>query len=66
MQRRRSTVDRRLIDISMTDRGNELVPLLPEALVEMMNRVFRDFTKEEIDQLNRFLRRIISAEYGPE
>ncbi len=61
VQRRRSTVDRRLIDISMTDRGNELVPRLPEAPVEMMNRVFRNFTEEEIDQLNRFLRRIISG-----
>lgn len=65
VQRRRSTVDRRLVDISLTDRGQELVPRLPEAPVEMMKRMFRDFSKEEIDQLNRFLRRIISAERNP-
>jgi len=66
IQRRRSTVDRRLVDISVTDRSQELVPRLPEAPVAMMKRMFRDFSKEEIDQLSRFLRRIISAERSPE
>lgn len=62
VERKRSTSDRRIVNLSLTRQGKELVPRLPEASVEMLNKLLKDFTKEEVGQLKTLLRRLIEAE----
>ncbi len=59
VKRTRSTSDRRRIDLSLTSIGAELSPRLPEASVDMMNELLKDFTEKEVGQFKLFLRRII-------
>ncbi len=59
--RRRSTGDRRVVLLSLTDAGLRLLPRLPAAPVNMLNDLLGDFTKKEVSQLKRFLARIIAA-----
>lgn len=62
VKRTRSTSDRRRIDLTLTDAGMELFPRLPEASVDMMNELLKDFTEKEVEQFKLFLRRIIGQE----
>ncbi|CAG0973048.1 Multiple antibiotic resistance protein MarR [Anaerolineae bacterium] len=59
VKRERSRTDKRLVHLSLTPEGMEVMPHLPEAAIEAMNEVLADFTMEEVEQLKDFLRRII-------
>lgn len=61
IERRRSTNDRRVVNLSLTDAGLKLLPRLPAAPVNMLNDLLKDFTKNDVSQLKRFLARIIAA-----
>ncbi|MBI5642934.1 MAG: MarR family transcriptional regulator [Deltaproteobacteria bacterium] len=61
IQRERSKADRRIVNLSLTGFGDELFPHLPEASVNMMNRLLKDFTATEVADLKLLLRRIIAA-----
>lgn len=60
VKRERSKTDKRLVHLSLTAEGLELLPHLPEISVNAMNEVLKDFTGEEVEQLKDFLRRIIN------
>lgn len=59
VKRERSRTDKRLVHLSLTAEGSELLPNLPEVSINAMNEVLKDFTMEEVGQLKEFLRRII-------
>lgn len=59
MKRERSTVDKRLVYLSLTPEGEDILPGLPEVAIDAMNEILKDFTREEVGQFKDFLRRII-------
>lgn len=59
--RRRSTDDRRVVNLSPTKAALGLLPRLPSASVNMLNDLLKGFTKKEVSQLKQFLARIIAA-----
>lgn len=61
VKRTRSTKDRRLVDLSLTEAGEELFPHLPEASINALNALLGGFTKDEVGELKALLRRLIEA-----
>ncbi|MBI5969944.1 MAG: MarR family transcriptional regulator [Deltaproteobacteria bacterium] len=59
--RRRSTSDRRVVNLSLTDAGIGLMPMLPAVPVNALNDLLKGFTKKEVSQFKQFLVRIIAA-----
>jgi DNA-binding MarR family transcriptional regulator len=59
VKRERSTVDKRLVNLSLTPEGEDILPGLPEVAIDAMNEILKDFTREEVGQFKDFLRRIV-------
>jgi MarR family transcriptional regulator, multiple antibiotic resistance protein MarR len=60
IRRCRSTEDRRVANIEFTAAGAELFPKLPSIAIRVLNRHLRGFTRDEVDQLKSFLRRMLA------
>lgn len=60
VQRSRSSTDRRVVEVSLTDKGRQLAERMKEVAVEMLNHHLREFTPEEVTQFKSFLRRMIA------
>ena len=58
IRRVRSSKDRRLIHLELTDAGRELHPLLPPVAVKVLNAHLKGFTREELDLFKGFLNRM--------
>ena len=60
IRRVRSTEDRRVVNLEFTDTGRLLVEKVLVIAVNVLNRYFRDFTAEEMQLLERLLKRVIA------
>jgi DNA-binding MarR family transcriptional regulator len=58
IRRTRSSTDRRLINLELTDAGRELYPLLPPVAVKVLNAHLQGFTRDELDCFKGFLSRM--------
>ena len=58
IRRMRSSRDRRIFCLELTDAGRELYPLLPPVAVKVLNAHLEGFTREEVDLLKGFLNRM--------
>lgn len=59
IERRRNPQDRRVIELSLTELGNETVEALIVIATDSLNTVMRDFTHEEVKVLKSLLRRML-------
>ena len=60
-KRRRSTVDRRVVDVELTPEGATAIAAVPDLLADVMNDHLAGFTTTEWQTLTGFLRRIHAA-----
>ena len=58
-KRLRSTDDRRVVNLALTDEGMKAADKVPVALAEVMNAHLAGFSKAEWQQLKGFLRRML-------
>lgn len=54
----RSSTDRRVIHLELTDAGRELYTLLPPVAIKVLNAHLKGFTRAELDQFKDFLGRM--------
>ncbi len=59
LERRRSTEDRREVELHLTDAGRETVESLIPLVVGKLNGALQDFTKVEVTELARLLNKLI-------
>jgi DNA-binding MarR family transcriptional regulator len=60
LQRTRSSTDRRVVELTLTEQGRELTTLIPHHLAMVYNNHLAGFTQEEFVTLKQMLRRIIA------
>ena len=58
IRRVRSSTDRRVIHLELTDAGRELYTLLPPVAIKVLNAHLKGFTRADLDLLKGFLRRM--------
>ncbi|MDK3024332.1 MarR family transcriptional regulator [Cupriavidus taiwanensis] len=64
IERRRRDADRRVVDLSVTPQGQELVQQLPAIFCKVLAHHFRGFSEDEIQLLRSMLRRVIDNNSG--
>lgn len=57
IERKPSIMDRRIREVTVTGKGQEIVDLLNAARERLANRILVDWTNEDLDQLRSLLRR---------
>lgn len=60
IRRERSTADRRVVQLLLTDAGRALLPDVVPRVVDALNFGLRDFSSDELGQLKAQLRRILA------
>ena len=60
LRRERSTTDRRVIELELTDEGRQVTEHYLPRLVGLYNRLFEDFSREEVDQSVALLTRLVT------
>ncbi|WP_454721052.1 MULTISPECIES: MarR family winged helix-turn-helix transcriptional regulator [Cupriavidus] len=55
LARSRSTEDRRVVNLELTDKGRVVAERIPEIAPEVLNARLKDFTKAEFEELLRLL-----------
>ncbi len=60
IQRSRSSADRRVVEVALTDKGKQLADQMTQVLVDVLNHHLRGFEVEEVAQFKDFLRRMIA------
>ena len=58
--RTRSSEDRRIVQVTLTEKGLQLADKMTQVAVNALNHHLRDFTPQEISQFKGFLRRMIN------
>lgn len=64
VRRIRRADDRRKVDLELTAEGKTLRPKLIAAIVRVLNRRLRGFSKTEVEQFTEYLRRMVESEGG--
>ncbi|MCP5420258.1 MAG: MarR family transcriptional regulator [Gammaproteobacteria bacterium] len=59
LRRERSAEDRRVVYLRLTEAGKALYPQLPPVAVKVLNRMLRGFSREELETMKGYLRRIM-------
>jgi len=59
VRRVRSTQDRRVVDIELTDAGKLFAKKMPIIAINVLNRHLNGFDKQELETLKGFLRRLL-------
>ena len=59
--RSRSSDDRRVVHLQLTDEGERAARIVPYVLADVLNAHLADFSRAEVDQLKDMLRRFISG-----
>jgi DNA-binding MarR family transcriptional regulator len=60
IRRTRCPDDRRAVNLEMTAEGKTVFPKMRARVVGVLNRLLRDFTKDEARQLEGFLKRMLA------
>lgn len=60
IQRERSTSDRRVVQLSISASGRELLPQLVPPVVRVLNHAVNDFSRDELELTKTLLRRMIA------
>ena len=60
IRRHRSSDDRRLINLELTEAGKEVFPKMKALSMAVQNRFLRGLTRKEVEELEGFLTRILS------
>ena len=60
LRRTRSTQDRRVVHVHLTERGQEVAARIPHCLADVMNGQLRGFTEGEFRELLGLLQRFVS------
>jgi len=60
VQRTRSSADRRVVEVALTDKGDQLADQMTQVVVDTLNHHLRGFSTEEVAQFKGFLRRMIA------
>lgn len=60
IERERSTQDRRVVHVHLTERGQDVASRIPHHLADVMNRQLRGFSDEEFKTLLELLQRFVS------
>lgn len=60
VQRSRSSVDRRIVEVSLTPKGKQLADRMTQVAIESLNHHLRNFSTAEVAQFKDFLRRMIA------
>jgi len=58
--RTRSNEDRRVIQVALTEKGQQLADQMTEVAIAALNHHLRGFTESDISQFKEFLRRMIA------
>jgi DNA-binding MarR family transcriptional regulator len=61
VRRERSSQDRRVIQVQLTDEGRQVAPVVPKVLAEVLNEHLAGFTFEEWQTLRGFLERMAAT-----
>lgn len=59
-KRERSTSDRRVVNLALTDEGREVSTCVPKVLADVHNHLLAGFSREEWETLMSLLRRVLS------
>lgn len=62
--RKRSVEDRRVIFLELTEEGRVLAERIPYVMAESLNLHLRDFSRQELDELKRLLRKLAANGEG--
>ena len=60
LNRVRSKIDRRTVNLTLTDRGRELLPILRARVDGVLKRLVRGLSVDEADQLEHLLKRVLA------
>jgi len=60
VKRARSAADRRTVQLELTDSGKALYPKIISAIVDVNNGLLRGFSRDEVSQLEGYLRRMLA------
>jgi DNA-binding MarR family transcriptional regulator len=59
LERSRSLEDRRVVNLKLTEQGEEVAAHVPEIVPMVLNARVKSFTKSEFKELNRLLRKFL-------
>jgi len=60
IRRERSSEDRRIVELSLTEAGKQLYPQLPPIAVKVLNQHLKGFSRDEMETMKGFLRRMLA------
>lgn len=60
IRRERSTADRRVVMLHVTEAGQALLPAIVPRVVDVLNTAVSDFSREELDILKGLMRRVVA------
>jgi DNA-binding MarR family transcriptional regulator len=61
LERSRSVEDRRVVNLALTSKGEEVAARIPEIAPEVLNARLKNFSKAEFEELRRLLNKFIEA-----
>ena len=59
LQRSRSLEDRRVVNLALTKKGEEVAAQIPEVAPDVLNAHLKNFSKTEFEELRRLLRKFL-------
>ncbi|SAL70731.1 MarR family transcriptional regulator [Caballeronia udeis] len=59
LQRSRSLEDRRVVNLTLTEKGEEVAARIPEVAPDVLNAHLKHFSKTEFEELRRLLRKFL-------
>jgi DNA-binding MarR family transcriptional regulator len=59
LQRSRSLEDRRVVNLALTEKGEEVAGQIPEVAPDVLNAHLKKFSKAEFEELRRLLRKFL-------
>ena len=59
LQRSRSLEDRRVVNLALTEKGEEVAAQIPEIAPDVLNAHLKNFSKTEFEELRRLLRKFL-------
>ena len=61
LRRVRSTDDRRVLQLELTDEGQKAAAIVPYVIADVLNAHLAGLTRKEVDQLRELLRRVVTT-----